>query len=234
MKLRDALENMDFSLFKEIHPATFYFHDDTLSEILYHRDNEIFEISYEHFEAIEKSGRVKQFAIREWLCTDTIVGLYLYLIDDIPVCIAYHPARKSSPEWYFISKYTLQITRLLFDEYLPDMNLGDAQFVDKDLMNLRLSEDLFKRDISNEQMEKSPMLSYSHLYKISQANSKGKESEETILAYIPFREEVKRALDIHYQMVEELKRTGTQQEVDEFEAESAHIYEFLKEELKKC
>lgn len=143
MKLRDAIENRDFSLFKEINHPSFYNYYDTLTQELYKNHT---NIEWETHDAIERSGRVKQYAVREWLCTDTMVGLYLYLIDDEPVCLMYQSGRKCYPEWTFLSEDALKKTKALFDEYIyKDEPIFSG--VNEDLLELHLDETLFNRGV---------------------------------------------------------------------------------------
>ena len=156
MKLRDAIANKDYSMFKKDKYPSFCNYYDTFSGIIYPHEN---DISDDHYQAVENSGRLKKYAIREWLCTDTHVGLYLYLIDDEAVCISYQPARKSDPEWEFFTKEALEKTRKLFDDCRPSIESDSyTPLVNEDLMELVLHEDLFDIDIYAEQMGLSPLL----------------------------------------------------------------------------
>jgi hypothetical protein len=76
--------------------------------------------------------------VREWLCTDTHVGLYLYLVDGAPVCLSYQQGRKSYPEWSFLSKAAWNTVRQLFDDNRPAETNHRISLVDADLMELRL------------------------------------------------------------------------------------------------
>ena len=47
--------------------------------------------------------RLKVVVLEEWLCTDTHVGQYLYILDDEPACIKTKDARKSTARFHFIA-----------------------------------------------------------------------------------------------------------------------------------
>ena len=161
MKLRDAIANKDYSMFKKDKYPSFCNYYDTLSEIIYPHEN---DISDEHYQAVEDSGRLEKYTIREWICTDTNVGLYLYLIDGEPVCISYQPARKSDPAWEFFTKEALEKTRKLFDDCRPSIESDSyTPLVNEDLMELVLHEDLFDSDINAEQMGLSPLLGHERM-----------------------------------------------------------------------
>ena len=174
MKLREALANKDYSLFEKSSWPSFYnYYDyslfeksnrpsfynyyDTLSDLLYNG----YSIRSEHYDAVEASGRIEKYAIREWLCTDTHAGLYLYLVDGEQICISYQPGRKSYPEWKFFSVEAKMKLRQLFDECMPTFQEEDrTPLVDKDLLNLLIHKDLFDYEVTNEQMGISAIVNY--------------------------------------------------------------------------
>lgn len=41
------------------------------------------------------SDRMSRVPVHEWMCTDTMVGLYVYFFDNEQVAMSYQPARKS-------------------------------------------------------------------------------------------------------------------------------------------
>lgn len=223
MKLGEAIKNKDYSLFEESTP-TFYNYYDNFSSILY---PDGYLIDYDHHDAVEKTGRVKRYAVREWLCTDTHVGLYLYLVDDEPVCLMYQRGRKSYPEWTFVSEEATRKTKVLFDECKP-LNEYKATGVDKDfladLLELIIDDKLFGDSITNEQIGLSPLLTYEYLIDVTKKNLE-EYQKEAIRGVL--REEV----DTHEKLLEMIKERGSAKDVERFLSKSQHIYEFATDFL---
>lgn len=155
MKLKDLLESGDFSTYKfRTEYVSFHNYYDTFAELIYPDSS----ISWEHYEAVEKSGRLKQIALREWYCTDQHVGLYLYFIDDVPVCTMYQSGRKMYPSWEFVSKETWKMVKDLFDECRPNEEPEEDQIpIMDELLRLDLSENKKEHQISNMDLGRSPM-----------------------------------------------------------------------------
>lgn len=223
MKLGEAIKNKDYSLFKESTP-TFYNYYDNFSSILY---PDGYSINYDHHDAVEKTGRVKRYAIREWLCTDTHVGLYLYLVDDEPVCLMYQSGRKSYPEWTFMSEEATRKTKVLFDECKPaneyEVTGVNEEFL-ADLFELFIDEKLFGDSITNEQIGLSPLLTYEYLIDATKKNLE-EYQKEAIRGVL--REEV----DTHEKLLEMIKERGSAKDVERFLSKSQHIYEFATDFL---
>lgn len=154
MKLKEALATNDYSAFKKSNCTSFCNYYDTLAPSLYPSTN---DISWEQYEAVDQSGRVAKYAIREWLCTDTHVGLYLYLIDEVPVCVSYQRGRKCDPEWHFLSVEAFNRTKQLFDEFSQDKKGSEFDIINADYLNLRVEPVLFEHKILNVQMGISPL-----------------------------------------------------------------------------
>lgn len=53
-------------------------------------------------------GRVKGYALTQWLCTDTHVGMNVYFMDDEPVAVSNQSARKSDTYLSFVSAEAAQ------------------------------------------------------------------------------------------------------------------------------
>jgi hypothetical protein len=158
MNLREAIDNKDWSKFKKDCYPSFYNYYDELSKEIYSEGY----ISDDHYQAVEDSGRVEKYAIREWLCTDTNVGLYLYLVDGEPICIMHQRGRKSYPEWTFLSVDSHKKLKKLFDELRPvEESSDDVNIVDADMLNLQIEDELFGYDISLTQMLLSPIMNIS-------------------------------------------------------------------------
>jgi hypothetical protein len=157
MKLRTAINNKDYSTFKKSNESSFSNYYDELAAEIYPDTG---CISDDHYESVEASGRVEKYAIREWLCTDTHVGLYLYVVDGAPVCLSHQQGRKCYPEWSFLSKAAWNTVRQLFDDHRPAETNHRISLVDDDLMELYVDADLFDGDISNIEMGLSPLMRY--------------------------------------------------------------------------
>lgn len=155
MKLKDLLESGDFSAYKfRTEYVSFHNYYDTFAELIYPDSS----ISWEHYEAVEKSGRVKQIALREWYCTDQHVGLYLYFVDDVPVCTMYQSGRKDYPSWEFVSMEAWQKVKDLFDSCRPEDEFDENRVpIMDDLLRLDLSEIRKEHQISNMDLGRSPM-----------------------------------------------------------------------------
>jgi hypothetical protein len=115
MTLQELIQTGDYSAYERL-PGDFCNYYDTLADILYPTKG----IEYDHYEAVEKSGRAHKIVLKEWLCTDQHVGFYLYFVDDQPVCTMYQAGRKCYPEWKFFSEESFHILKNLFDEFEPE------------------------------------------------------------------------------------------------------------------
>lgn len=47
-------------------------------------------------------ARLKVYKVRTWMCTDTLVGLFAYFLDDEFVCISWQRGRKSDTDISFV------------------------------------------------------------------------------------------------------------------------------------
>lgn len=144
--LKELIDAKDYSYFKKCTYSSFYNYYDTLSEELFgiHRS-----ITEEMHDEVEKSGRVTKYAIREWLCTDTYVGFYLYLIDNTPVCFMYQSGRKDYPDWHFISEDTYVFTQEFFKSF---MKMPKYKGMDEDFWHLYIDKKRFNCSIENEDL----------------------------------------------------------------------------------
>jgi len=61
-----------------------------------------FEI-YEYLEVNDDKRMYKKW-FKSWICTDTEVGIAVYLLDDEVMCISYQPYRKSDENFWFVSE----------------------------------------------------------------------------------------------------------------------------------
>lgn len=49
-------------------------------------------------------GRVTGVAIYEWLCTDSMVGIFGYFFDGKPICLSFQTGRKMDKNFYWVSQ----------------------------------------------------------------------------------------------------------------------------------
>lgn len=54
----------------------------------------------------EEQERLKEYFVASWYCTDTLVGMRVYFLDDKPVATSIKPARKSDEKFYWVSNET--------------------------------------------------------------------------------------------------------------------------------
>ena len=116
MKLKDLIASNDFSAYTKEKRGLYNYYDE-LSNILY---PDGYHITDDHYDAIEESGVISRIAIREWYCTDTDVGFYLYFVEDIPVATMHQSGRKMYPEWYFLSTDSFGLLKEIVDNYKPE------------------------------------------------------------------------------------------------------------------
>ena len=219
MKLGEAIKNKDYSLFKK-GTQSFYNYYDTLSDILYSDGS---SIGHEWYDAVENSNRVECYAVREWLCTDTHVGLYLYLVDGEAVCLMHQSGRKSYPEWNFLSEKALQKTRDLFDDHKPKKEVTFDGF-NADFLELYLDETLFECDITDEQIGLSPLLKYGRYVDFLSGVNIKKENG--------LYDGIKEAMQHHDKLFDQLKKENNQFYIDRFLKDSQEIYDKVMELLK--
>jgi hypothetical protein len=158
MKLSDAIANLDWSEFKLSFNTSF---GGDLSRTLYPDSGWITD---EHYEAVEETGRVKKYAVREWLCTDQHVGIYLFLVDDVPVCITHQAGRKCDTELMFLSPQACDLVKQLFDDNRPMEKAMDIPLVHDDLMHLHIDHEFFDSDYTYEQLGLSPIMNSARIY----------------------------------------------------------------------
>lgn len=138
MKLKDYIQQRMFET-AEKKPASMSNYYDTLAEQLFQG-----YIEYKTYENVEKSDRIYCVELRTWICTDTKVGLYLYILDDEPVCMSYQTARKSPPDWHFFSKADFYRLRNFF------LSMREKEEIEDDLSSIHELEYLMELDLSRE------------------------------------------------------------------------------------
>lgn len=125
MKLKELIASDNFSAYKQEQTDFNNYYRSSFSQHLYDYD----DISDDHYNAVWQSKRATRVVLREWLCTDTHVGLYLYLVDGTPACVSYQPARKCSPVWEFLSHEGFFLVLNLFEEYKPKKSMEDIPII---------------------------------------------------------------------------------------------------------
>lgn len=155
MKLKDAIDNRDYSKLRPTLYNSFHnYYDREFSDTL-----GLPELAYDVYYAMEKSGRLMVYAVREWICTDTPIGLYLYILDDVPVCISYQNGRKNYPVWNFLNAEAFQKVRNFVLEYMG-YQAQPYPGMDEDYLHLILDDRLFNTDIMPIHVYKSPLVDW--------------------------------------------------------------------------
>jgi hypothetical protein len=134
MKLKDLIASNDFSAYTKEKCGLYKYYDE-LSCILY---PDGYSITDDHDDAIQNSGVITRIAIREWYCTDTHVGFYLYFVEDIPIATMYQSGRKMHPEWNFLSMDSFCLLKEFVDECKPEPQENEFDIPILDDMDLRL------------------------------------------------------------------------------------------------
>lgn len=170
MRLSEAIEKEDYSQFVLAKHSTFRNYPDTLVWDIY---DGTFDYLYAWYEAMDATGRVTVYAIREWYCTDTYVGLYLYLIDGVAVCLSHQVGRKYEPQWYFLSEEKFEMTKKLFDDHILPLDEPKSSFtLVGDMMNLDVNPELFEFEVTNQDIGKSNLLSIKSIISLVAKESK--------------------------------------------------------------
>ena len=67
----------------------------------------------------ENDQRMCYYEVETWICTDTQVGMFLWVLDDEPVCIDYRPYRKSFKQFLWLSKEAFDKTKKYMEKFIP-------------------------------------------------------------------------------------------------------------------
>lgn len=129
MKLGEVIKSGDFSIFAKCTQPSFYNYYSSPLEGLIYPDGRM--VDYDHYDAMSESGRLVVYAVKTWMDSDTTVGMYLYVVDDNPICISYQTGRKNYPEWFFVKTESLDILRKFFDEFKPIQYIDDSSLLGK-------------------------------------------------------------------------------------------------------
>lgn len=76
--------------------------------------------------------RVKGYALTQWLCTDTHVGMNVYFMDDEPVAISSQTARKNDTDMYFVSSEAAQKVKDFILSLVEEQHPFNPSLVDLD------------------------------------------------------------------------------------------------------
>ena len=98
---------------------------------------------FEIFDCINydaKKGRLKKTMFYSWICTDTEVGIAVYYLDDLPVCVSFQPYRKSKEVFYWLGKEEVKNT----EQYLRSL----VKPIDEVSINL-FTEDIDFKEITD-------------------------------------------------------------------------------------
>jgi hypothetical protein len=145
MKLKDLIASNDFSAYTKEKCGLYNYYGGGLSDIIY---PDGYQITDDHDDAIEESGAFTRIAIREWLCTDTHVGFYLYFVGEVPVATTYQSGRKMDTEWNFLSKDSFALLREFIIECKPETQENEFRIPILNDMDLRLDCSIEKADMT--------------------------------------------------------------------------------------
>lgn len=185
MKLMDAITNRDYSKLRPAMYNSFYnYYDQGFGDEL-----GLTNLDYDVYHNMEKSGRLIVYAVREWIDSDTPVGLYLYILDEVPVCISYQNGRKNYPVWNFLNAEAFQQVRNFVLEHMRPKE-QPYPGMDEDYLHLILDERLFNNDIIPVHLYKSPLVDWKFfltdemVQKNIESIERGIPTEKYVLQYI--------------------------------------------------
>lgn len=90
----------------------------------------------------KKNDRITNVSVDTWVCTDTLVGVFLYYFDGVPICFSVQTGRKMDKEFLWIRKDMIDQVK----EYLRSFTIEDLYMpvcVDQDTIfdiNLKQGE----------------------------------------------------------------------------------------------
>jgi hypothetical protein len=79
------------------------------------------------------SEHMKIVNIKNWMCTDTLVGFFAYFFDYELVCISFQPYRKSNMELHWVSKEAANKVKKFMLAIMPERK-KDLMMIDDDLL----------------------------------------------------------------------------------------------------
>jgi hypothetical protein len=92
------------------------------------------EFGIEDFLSQEYPLRLTYCYYNSWICTDTKVGIRVWYLDNIPVCISYKPYRKRNEYFSWLTKERYETTR----QYILSLKEEDfdiVNIIDNDELN---------------------------------------------------------------------------------------------------
>jgi hypothetical protein len=119
MKISEAISKLDLTKGQPTHDI------DSFSESLGVLDH----LGYSE----EFSKRVTCYSVQDWLCTDTVVGTFVYYMDGLPVALSIQTARKTDKEIWFLSKEAAQKMREFIQSVMPDHYEPEIVSLDEEL-----------------------------------------------------------------------------------------------------
>ncbi len=123
MKISEAISKLDLTKGRPTHDI------DSFSEALGFLDH----VGWSE----EFSKRVVCHSVQDWLCTDTIVGTFIYYMDDQPVAVTFQTGRKNDKEVLFFSKEAAQKMREFIQSVMPDHYDPEIVSLDEELPDFR-------------------------------------------------------------------------------------------------
>jgi hypothetical protein len=124
MKISEAISKLDLT---KGHPT----HDiDSFSEAL----GFLGHLGYSE----EFSKRVTNYSVQDWQCGDTVVGTFIYYMDDQPVAVSIQTARENNKEVFFFSEDAAQKMRELIQSLMPDDYVPGIVSLDEELPDFKL------------------------------------------------------------------------------------------------
>jgi hypothetical protein len=106
MKISEAISKLDLTKGQPTHDI------DSFSQALGFRDS----VGWSD----EFSARVTCYSVQDWMCTDSIVGTFIYYMDGAPVAVSIQTGRRNDKEVFFLSKEAAQKMREFIQSLMPD------------------------------------------------------------------------------------------------------------------
>jgi len=137
MKLKELIEKLDKSKDNESNVNL-----NSLAE----NEFDIFNLSWEA--CVEQEGRLKAYWIKNWYCTDSIVGWRAYFLDDEFVGTSMQVGRKHTEDFDWVSELALwSVKDFLLSLTIDEQNLNGFSFLD---LEEELTEDSYLIEFADE------------------------------------------------------------------------------------
>jgi hypothetical protein len=118
----------------EIEQNNWFMEPDDIETALY-GSNASYNVDYEVLDKLDANNTIEQIHLSKWLCTDTHVGLSVIRLNNRPVAILWHPARKANKVLTFICEEGLTLFRTAWEAAKPNIET-DAQIASDTLLNM--------------------------------------------------------------------------------------------------